>query len=98
MMDQPVVGEDAFGSNSWWGAVGWSWVGVIGHYTFEPGPITKEDNMVHGSGKVHSWKTCKKTNGSFCNRETIGGPRLQAYTSLCVCVCEYVYTFKAGTL
>ena len=28
-------------------------------------PITKEDNRVHGSGKVHSWKTCQNQRELF---------------------------------
>ena len=26
----------------------------------QTGNLTKEDNRVQGSGKVHNWKTCKK--------------------------------------
>ena len=60
-------------------------------------PITKEDNRVHGSGKVHSWKTCKKQMEAFAieRQLEVHGCR---HTQACVCVCEYVYTFKAGTL
>ena len=36
----------------------------VGRYTHSnQGPKTKEDNRVHGTGKVHSWKMCTKPMG-----------------------------------
>ena len=32
------------------------------------GQLTKEDNRVHGSGKVHSWKICTKPMGAVCQK------------------------------
>ena len=45
------------------------------------GPITKADSRVYGSGKVHSWKTCKNSS-EYKHKRDIKGPWLQADTSL----------------
>ena len=37
-------------------------------YHSNRGPITKEDSRVQGSGKVHSWKTCRKPMGAVAKK------------------------------
>ena len=39
------------------------------HVPLSRGPITKEDNRVHSSGKVHSWKTCTTPMGAVYTRK-----------------------------
>jgi len=54
------------------------------------GPITTEDNRVHGCQTIHGCRACitnedsLRKSESMNKRTTIGGPRLQLFTHVCV--------------
>ena len=60
------------------------------------GPITKEDNRVHGSGKVHRWKTCTKPMGTVAKKSYTKEGQYEVHGCRSIHTCVRVFVKPNG--